>query len=117
MCVIVSVDERGFTLGTKHGLLKTLYLRTMFQLWTDNCFLSLEEVLIEKEISVREAAMKESVGGGQGFERRDCKTDCSTHRCKCKKEKRLCNSKCHNSLACCNKYMLCLMEICMKSCE
>ncbi len=87
MTVIVSVDDRGYRLGTKSGVLKTLYLRSMFQLCTDNGFLSLEEVPLDKEVSVREVATKESIGGGQGFERCDCKTDCTTRRCKCKKRK------------------------------
>ncbi len=104
MTVIVSVDEKGFfRLGTRFGLLKTLFLRSMFQLCTDSGFIALDDVPLDKEISTREAATKESVGGGQGFSRCDCKSNCLNMRCKCRKENRLCNSKCHKSSACCNK--------------
>ncbi len=67
MTAIVSVDEKGFfRLGTRFGLLKTLFLRSMFQLCTDSGFIALDDVPLDKEISTREAATKESVGG-QGF--------------------------------------------------
>uniref|UniRef100_A0A914Q7G3 Integrase catalytic domain-containing protein n=1 Tax=Panagrolaimus davidi TaxID=227884 RepID=A0A914Q7G3_9BILA len=40
---------------------------------------------------------------GQGHVHCDCLMKCETRRCKCKREGRLCNSRCHNQRDCCNK--------------
>jgi hypothetical protein len=58
---------------------------------------------IETTISVREAASNQSLSGGQGFLKCSCKSKCSSNRCKCKKNVKLCNSLCHNSGSCDNK--------------
>ncbi|XP_023288360.1 KRAB-A domain-containing protein 2 [Orussus abietinus] len=56
-----------------------------------------------QEMSLREAAAANSRSGGQGYTRCQCKRKCSTNKCSCKSKGLLCNSKCHNSLSCCNK--------------
>ena len=66
-------------------------------------FFALDEVP-EKHVSLREVATKGSLGNGQGYLRCNCKTGCKlSTRCKCKKEGRLCSSKCHQRLSCANK--------------
>ena len=45
----------------------------------------------------------QSVGDGQGFVRCSCKLKCDSMRCKCRSEKRICNSACHkNNSSCVN---------------
>ena len=62
-----------------------------------------EEINCETTISVRGAASNQSLSGGQGFLKCSCKSKCSSNRCKCKKNGKLCNSRCHNSGSCDNK--------------
>ena len=59
-----------------------------------------EEINCETTISVREAASNQSLSGGRGFLKCYCKSKCSSNRCKCKKNGKLCNSRCHNSGSC-----------------
>ncbi len=104
MAVVIEVDkDRGCRLGTETGVFKNLFQRSMFGILSNNDFLKIEEVPTDKEISVREAATAFSAGHGQGMVKCSCKTSCDTNRCKCKKQNVLCNSRCHNSLACVNK--------------
>ncbi|XP_049886470.1 KRAB-A domain-containing protein 2-like [Pectinophora gossypiella] len=101
--VILQRNDEGFyKIGTKHGVLQKLYCRTEFDICSQK-FLSVGEVDQDTEISLRTAATKHSVGSGQGFVRCSCIRNCLTNRCKCKKKKVLCNSKCHQSTACKNK--------------
>ncbi|XP_063889921.1 KRAB-A domain-containing protein 2-like isoform X3 [Scylla paramamosain] len=62
-----------------------------------------KDIPTDKEISLRSAATSSSVGTGQGFFRCHCTKHCATNICKCKKNKVLRNSKCHNSMSCKNK--------------
>jgi hypothetical protein len=63
----------------------------------------LEQINCETTISVREAASNQFFSGGQGFLKCSCQSNCSSNRCKCKKNGKLCNSRCHNSGSCDNK--------------
>ena len=65
--------------------------------------MTVSEVPLEKEISLRAAAKAESISGGQGFSRCQCTGNCKTKRCKCFKSNVKCNSKCHNQRSCTNK--------------
>ena len=58
-----------------------------------------EKINCETNISVREAASNQSLSGRQGFLTCSCKSKCSSKRCKCKKNGKLCN----NSGSCDNK--------------
>ena len=99
--VVTKVNGDGcYTIGTEQGILKQAYTRNQF-MPTKSAFMSTDQVR-EKLVSLREAARGASVGGGQGYERCNCKTGCSI-RCSCRKNGRLCNSKCHQSLSCSNK--------------
>ena len=63
-------------------------------------------ILTSKSISLRRANAEESVSGGQGVVRCNCKKKrpCDNDQCKCRKMKRMCTSKCHSSGPCNNKW-------------
>ena len=100
LAVVVGIEDSDFyKLANKNGTLKQLYTRNQF-------VISKEKLLSINEISaqeLREAAAANSRSGGQGYTRCHCKRKCSTNKCSCKSKGLLCNSKCHNSLSCCNK--------------
>ena len=102
--VVVEKHKDGhlWKLGTKSGVLDQWYSRNQFQPTLEK-FLSIEEIPMDKEISLRAAARSESVTGGQGYARCNCTGDCKTKRCKCFKSQVSCNSKCHNKRSCSNK--------------
>ena len=55
----------------------------------------------ESELSLGAVANKLSMNGGQGFFHCNCKSgSCKTSRCKCRKFKVLCNSRCHQLFSC-----------------
>ena len=56
----------------------------------------------DKELSLREIVRAQSVCGGQGFKRCQCKTKCKTSRCSCRKAGLHCTSACHNHIGCDN---------------
>ena len=89
-------------LGCESGVLDQWYSRNQFQPTTTK-FMTVSEVPLEKEISLRAAAKAESISGGQGFSRCQCTGNCKTKRCKCFKSNVKCNSKCHNQRSCTNK--------------
>jgi hypothetical protein len=102
IAVITSKEnENLYKLDTKHGILKQLYTRNDFTVCKE-AFISVNEVPVN-EISLRECARKDSNLGGQGFQYCNCRSNCNSSRCKCKKSKTLCNSKCHSSSSCQNK--------------
>ncbi|CAH2009348.1 unnamed protein product [Acanthoscelides obtectus] len=100
--VLEASDDGFYKIGTKHGILQKLYCRNEFDICTQK-FLLEEEVNKNNEISLRTAAIKHSVGTGQGFFKCSCTKKCMSNRSLCTKNNVLCNSKCHNSLTCNNK--------------
>ena len=102
--VVLEIHPGGHSwkLGTKSGVLDQWYSRNQFQPTLEK-FMSVEDVPLDKEISLRAAARAESVSGGQGYFRCNCTGDCKTKRCKCFKAQVKCNSKCHNQRSCSNK--------------
>lgn len=102
LAVVVGIEDSDFyKLANKNGTLKQLYTRNQFVICKEK-LLSINEISAQ-EISLREAAAANSRSGGQGYTRCHCKRKCSTNKCSCKSKGLLCNSKCHNSLSCCNK--------------
>lgn len=102
--VVICVETNGlYKLGTKHGVLPQLFSRNQFSPCAGS-FLSVEEVPQNVEISLREVAKKDSIGGGQGYFRCTCRTKCKSKKCKCFAANVRCNSKCHGSHSCCNKF-------------
>ena len=59
-----------------------------------NSDLDLENKL-DRSCGVREAVRLMFVGGGQGMLKCNCHGDFKSNRCSCKKNKLLCNSRCH----------------------
>ena len=53
-------------------------------------------------LGLHEAVAEESVGTGHGLIHCNCKTGCPAGRCKCKRQKVICNRRCHKSLSCSN---------------
>ncbi|XP_063884390.1 KRAB-A domain-containing protein 2-like [Scylla paramamosain] len=100
--VFQALDNGTYKLGTKHGLLKQAYTRNQFTPCLEK-FLSLDDVVQEREVSLREVAIAESMGQGQGFAKCSCTKSCMTRRCKCLKNSVLCNSRCKCSASCSNK--------------
>lgn len=62
-----------------------------------------EDVPDEGPKTLREIARLQSLTGGKGMLKCDCKGGCKTNRCKCTQAKVLCNSRCHHSGTCDNK--------------
>jgi hypothetical protein len=103
MAVVLEVKDGFYKLGNKDGVIKRSYVRNEIEL-CEQAFIAVEDVPLDKELSLREAAGCASVSGNpQGFVKCNCKTKCVTNQCFCKKKNVLCNSKCHSSSSCCNK--------------
>lgn len=92
-----------FILGTNSGILKQKFTRSEFNPCGEN-LLESDDVLGDKEISLREAAGTSNILGAQGYKKCHCKTACKSNKCSCRAKGRLCNSKCHGSLNCTNKH-------------
>jgi len=98
-------DNDTYKIGVRKGVLKGRFSRNQFDVCKET-FLSEQSCDLTNAISVREAVISESLGGGQGFVKCNCQDNgkkCSTNRCKCFKKKLKCNSRCHGSLSCTNK--------------
>jgi hypothetical protein len=55
------------------------------------------------KITKREAAGSESLMGGQGMIRFNCKGECDSNRCACRRANQECNSQCHKRNQKCKK--------------
>ena len=86
-------------LGCQTGVLDQWYSRNQFQSTLEK-FMSVLDVALEIEVSLRSAAKQESKGGGQGFFKFNCTGNCQTKRCKCFKANLKCKSRCHNRRCC-----------------
>ncbi len=95
--VVLSAEENGlYRIGTRHGTLHQLYSRNQFIPCVES-FMGLDEVVKDKEVSLREAARLDSIGTGQGFFKCNCSGSCKNGRCKCFKADVKCNSRCHGT--------------------
>ncbi|XP_060064984.1 mucin-2-like [Ylistrum balloti] len=103
--VIVNCDENDmYRIVMKAGVFKVKYTRNQFDLCPQQ-LLNYYDVNMDSTTTLCQA-LKSTASGGQGFFCCDCskgKTQCQTNRCKCYKTKRLCKSRCHNSLTYPNK--------------
>lgn len=105
IAVVLEENDNFYKLGTKHGKIERLYMRTEFEPCKENIFLSVADVP-EVEMSLRAHAQAESADGSQVPISCNCsKSKCGSGSCKCRKQNpaRLCNSKCHASSSCLNK--------------
>ena len=88
-------DDQMYKLGTKSGIL--------FSLYSHNHLNPCKEDVPDVKITLRSSAIAQSRGSGQGFVRCNCTTKCANNRCKCRKQKLIGNWMCHSSLPCYNK--------------
>lgn len=99
--ILDKTDDDFFRIGTRDGIVKNLYARSQFTICSEK-LITLNDVP-QVECSLRSIATSQSNGTGQGMVKCSCTTKCMTKKCKCLKSNRLCNSRCHDSLSCCNK--------------
>jgi hypothetical protein len=108
--VIVEVTKHdNYRIACKGGLLKDCLGAQLFQVESvkqaehynlQNAFANWTTL---RKISIREALAAISKMGGQGFFFCNCKGKYDKRNCKCRKNGRECNSKCHpRSTSCCN---------------
>jgi hypothetical protein len=104
--VIIDRDVTNdlYRIAVKSGILNGKFSRNQFDLCSQ-VLLSASDVSTEIEMSLREAVQLQSLCGGQGFTKCNCKgtSSCATNKCKCFKANLKCNSRCHSSLTCSNK--------------
>ncbi|KAK4875911.1 hypothetical protein RN001_012333 [Aquatica leii] len=104
LAVVLSVNESGlYKLGTKEGVLERIYSRNEFT-FADSNFIA-ESDILSLSLTLRKALALSS-GSKQGFVICHCKRYCNTKRCNCRSKEVLCNSKCHKSSPCKNKWFL-----------
>jgi hypothetical protein len=102
MGVVLESSVSGLCkLGIRSGILKHHYPQTAFTVLKEK-FVDAADVPREKELSLREAATKESMGSGQGFVKCNCLLGCQG-KCRCLSAGLKCNSSCHGSRPCNNE--------------
>ncbi|KAL8589382.1 hypothetical protein ACOMHN_021534 [Nucella lapillus] len=98
LVVVLAVDNGMFTLGCKEGVLRSKVTAADLH--------PVKEPLLSASqvpnitIGVRQATAKAS--GGQGYQKCQCNSQCTSGRCSCKKKKMACNSRCHPGRSCKN---------------
>ncbi|CAH2005632.1 unnamed protein product [Acanthoscelides obtectus] len=102
MTVIEKIYDEFYKLANKRGTIEEMFSRNQFSVCNEK-LVDMESVSLEKK-SLRQLANQQSLLGGQGYKRCNCKTKCVTNKCKCKAIGNLFNTKCHNNLSCLNKY-------------
>lgn len=102
--IIVDIRNGVHQIGTEVGALNRWFSRD--ELNVSNAHVTGTIAVPTDTISLREAASKISMFGGQGFKKCLCKPNknqCRTKRCFCFRAAMKCNSRCHQSGPCCNK--------------
>lgn len=100
--IVTAKIDTFYKIGTKSGHLPQLFARNQLEP-TSETFIEMSDVPDHAVNSVRSVATEASVSGGQGHIHCNCKSTCQDKRCKCRREGRICNSRCHNSSNCTNK--------------
>jgi hypothetical protein len=90
-----------YQLGSKFGIINILYSSGELDPLGTEQFPELD-VIPTDEITVREAARLQNVGSTTGSIC-NCKGDCNSNRCCCKKIRKNCGSRCHSGRQCQNK--------------
>ena len=102
-CVIEKSEDGFYKLGTREGIINSLYACFQFAL-SHKQFVQLDEVPITSAtILLQSVASSQATGNGQGFVRCHCMQKSLNKHCLCVKNRIKCNSKCHGSNSCCNK--------------
>lgn len=101
-CKIMEITENNkYRVGSKFGIIEICYSAGELEsLGTEN-FPELDEIPSNK-ITIREAARLQSTGLVSGGIC-NCKSECNSNRCRCKKMNESCNSRCHSGRSCQNK--------------
>jgi len=107
--VTINKDKSTCKVAVKQGLLHRAYvfhaLRAVPIASNNRKVMELEDAYLHwqglPKITEREAARFVSSVGGQGMIKCNCKGDCSTNSCACKKAGRICSSRCHRNSKCC----------------
>nr|CAI5832451.1 unnamed protein product [Callosobruchus analis] len=74
LAVVLEATEDGFyRLGTKQGIISKYYSRSEFSACPAN-ILKMEEIIQDREISLRSVATAQSAGHGQGLKKCSCKS-------------------------------------------
>ena len=73
LCIVLETHPCGhlWKLGCKSGVLDQWYSQNQFQPTLEK-FMNMDDVPMDKEISLRAAARLESIGGGQGIFKCNC---------------------------------------------
>ena len=103
LAVIMEIKHDKLKLGTEKGILFGYYSYHQVSKAPGAPTLLLQDIAENVTKSLREIVKLQSITGGQGMLKCDCKLGCKTNRCKCKQANVLCNSRCHNSQTCDNK--------------
>ena len=98
--VITHRSEEGYyKIGTQAGTLDRCYLSTECE-FSQSKFLSPEEVP-ESIVTLRKAILVSSLGKSRLV--CNCTSGCGSNRCRCRRNQKLCSSKCHRKRSCHNK--------------
>ena len=101
-CKIMEKTENGkYRLGSKFGLIEIYYSSGELELLGTAAFPELDEIP-SNIITIREAARLQSVGlTSVGI--CNCKSECNSNKCRCKRGGGNCGSRCHSGRLCKNK--------------
>ena len=103
--LVVEEKQGVFLVGTRHGIIRNWFGAADLQL-AGAANIAEEDVVYNHEITIRQAVSSESLAGGQGYTRCNCKPSrkqCKTNICKCKKSIMGCTTHCHPDSTCANK--------------
>ncbi len=96
LVVVLNEHDGLYTVGCCEGILRAKFTAVGLSA-IDQVLIKPDEVpdrsLSQECSSLSTATAKAS--GGQGFVKCQCKTQCMSGRCSCKRQKMLCNSRCH----------------------
>ena len=100
-CKIIKKTEDKYQVGSKFGIIEVCYSAGELEPLGTTSFLELENIPSDK-ISIREAARLQSAGSISGG-LCNCKSECNSNRCRCKRMSEKCGSRCHSGRSCQNK--------------
>lgn len=101
-CKIMEKTENNqYRVGSKFGIIEICYSAGELEPLGTIAFPELNEIP-SNTITIREAARLQNVGSVSGGIC-NCKSECNSNRCRCKRMGENCNSRCHSGRSCQNK--------------
>ena len=103
--IIMEIKNGAYQIGTKDGIIKGWFQRPDL-IKSGNSNTKIDYVLRDKSLCLRDVGKKQSITGGQGVKKCNCKAAkkrCQTAKCNCFKGNVKCGSRCHSNLDCLNK--------------